>query len=152
MEQNPLSTQPEFSPDLQEAAVQHIGTIELREELPVIRREQVRTGQVSFRREVQMRTETVTMELRRETLVIEVQPGEAAVYFGDELLQPGETREIVLYDEQASVSKQPFVTEEVRIGKRVVTEQQETMLELGYEVLVSDRTEEAVPQVQDQQG
>jgi uncharacterized protein (TIGR02271 family) len=116
----------------------HLGTLELREEVLSVVKEQLQTGQVSFSRNVETRTETVSVELRRETLAISVQPGTAAVYLDDELLQPGETREVLLYDEQAVVSKAPFVTEEVHISKRVVTEHQQQEVALQYEVLVVD--------------
>jgi len=126
-----------------------VGTLELREEMLEIVKERVRTGQVSFRREVQTRTETVTTELRRETLVIEVNTGAAEVYFGGELLQAGETREVLLYDEHAVVNKVPYVTEEVQIGKQTITEQQQHEVELKYEVLVVD---EQQVQADHQQG
>ena len=129
-----------------------VGVLELREELPVIVKESVLAGQVSIRREVQTRTETVVMELTRETLRIEVGAGQAAVYLGDELLQPGESREVLLYDEQVVVSKQPYVTQEVRVGKRTVTERTEYPLELQYEELVVDRTDAAGTLTTDEVG
>jgi len=118
------------------AEVQQIGTLELREEVLSVIKEQVQTGQVSFSRKVETRTETVTTELRRETLIITVHPGSAQVYFGDDLLQPGQTREVLLYDEQVTFTKTPTVTEEVHIGKRIVTEHQQQQVDLQYEVLV----------------
>jgi len=124
--------------------VQQIGTLELREEVLSVSTERTQTGQVSFRREVQTRTETVTTELRRETLIIEVQPGAAEVFFNGELLKAGETREVLLYDEQTVVNKVPYVTEEVKIGKQVITEQQQHEVELNYEVLVVDETGQEV--------
>jgi uncharacterized protein (TIGR02271 family) len=115
-----------------------VGTLQLREEVIQIGRERSSAGQVSFRREVRTRTETVTTELRREVLIIEIQPGGPAVFLQDEELKPGETREVVLYDEQTVVSKVPFITEEVHIGKRTVTAQQQHEVELQYEVLAVD--------------
>jgi len=126
-----------------------VGVLELREEVLSISKTQVQTGQVQFRREVKTRTETITTELKRETLVIEVSTGAAAVYFGGELLQAGETREVLLYDEHAVVNKVPYVTEEVRIEKQTVTEQQHHEIELKYEVLVVD---EQQVQAEHQQG
>ena len=120
-----------------------VGVLELREELPVILKESVLAGQVSIQREVLTRTETVVMELTRETLHITVGAGQAAVYLGDELIQPGESREVLLYDEQVVVSKQAYVTQEVRVSKRTVTERAEYPLELQYEQLVVDRTDAA---------
>jgi len=124
--------------------MQQIGMLELREEVLSVSTERTQTGQVSFRREVQTRSETVTTELRRETLIIEVQPGAAEVFFNGELLQAGETREVLLYDEQTVVNKVPYVTEEVRIGKQVVVEQQQQEVELQYEVLLVDGVEQKV--------
>ena len=127
--------------------VTRIGILELREELPVLTREKIQTGQVSFRREVRVKTETVILELQRETLVIEVRPGEGTVLIGDEPLQPGETREILLHDERAVVTKQPYVTEEVLIGKRTVTEVHQESIDLQYETLVTEQSgTELVPQ------
>ncbi|MGY2895641.1 YsnF/AvaK domain-containing protein [Deinococcus sp. UYEF24] len=119
-----------------DTGIQQIGTLELREEVLSVIKEQVQTGQVSFSRKVETRTETVTTELRRETLIITLRPGSAQVYLGDDLLQPGETREVLLYDEQATLTKTPMVTEEVHISKRVVTEHQQQQVDLQYEVLV----------------
>ncbi|PNY79521.1 YsnF/AvaK domain-containing protein [Deinococcus koreensis] len=115
-----------------------LGTLELREEMVEVKRERSPRGQVTVRREVQTRQETVTTELRREVLHIEVSAGGPAVYIGDDLLQPGESREVVLYDEQTVVTTEPFVVEEVRIGKRSVLETRQTPVELRYEVLVVD--------------
>ena len=115
-----------------------LGTLQLREEMLTVVKEQVQSGQVSFRREVKNRTETVTTELRRETLVITVGAGSAGIFLGEEQLQPGETREVLLYDEQAVVHKVALVTEEIHIGKKSVTETQEQQIDLQYEVLVVD--------------
>ncbi|WP_407569773.1 YsnF/AvaK domain-containing protein [Deinococcus altitudinis] len=117
--------------------------LELREELPLVVRESVLAGQVTVHREVLTRTETVVMELTRETLRIEVGAGQAAVYLGDELLLPGESREVLLYDEKVVVGKQAYVTQEVRVGKRTVTERAEYPLELQYEELVVNRIDAA---------
>ena len=133
MEKDSLKDQPQGDP----SQVQ-LGVLELREEVLQVTRERTQSGQVRFQREVKTRTETVTTELRRETLVITVLPGQAAVYLGDDLLQPGETREVLLYDEQAVLSKVPLVTEEVRVGKKSVTEHQQQSVDLQYEVLVVD--------------
>lgn len=121
-----------------EPGVTPLGVLELREEVIEIRRERRSAGAISFRREVQTRTETVTTELRREVLIIETQPGGPEVLLDGEVLQPGETREVVLYDEQTVVSKAPFVTEEVRIGRRAVVSTQQQDIELRHEVLVVD--------------
>jgi len=120
--------------------ITRIGILELREELPVLTKEKIQTGQVSFQREVQTRTETVILDLQRETLVIEVRSGEGTVFIGDEPLQPGETREILLYDEQQMVTKQPYVIEEIHIGKRIVTETHQESIDLQYETLVTEQS------------
>lgn len=71
-----------------------------------------------------------------EVLIIETAPGGPAVYVGDQMLQPGEQLEVVLYDEQATLQKVLYVVEEVRMGKRTVTERHEAQVELQREVLV----------------
>lgn len=124
---------------LQAQQVTAMGVLELREERALVEREQVSAGSVSVRRELKVRTETVVVELRREVMVIETRPGGPAVYFGEELLQPGESRELVLYDEQAVITKVPFVTEEVHIGKRSVTVSHQSSVDLNYEVLVVEQ-------------
>lgn len=118
-----------------------VGVLELREEVLSVDKQRVQTGQVQFRREVKTRTETVTIELKRETLVIQVGPGSGEVFFNGEQLKEGETREVLLYDEHAVVNKVPYVTEEVRIGKQVITEQHQQQVELQYEVLVTKHSE-----------
>jgi uncharacterized protein (TIGR02271 family) len=125
----PFAANPDVTP---------LGVLQLREEVVHIEREQTPAGQVSFRREVRTRTETVTTELRREVLIIETRPGGPAVFLQDEELQPGETREVVLYDEQTVVSKVPLITEEVHIGRRTVVSQEQHEIELHYEVLAVD--------------
>jgi uncharacterized protein (TIGR02271 family) len=115
-----------------------LGTLELREERAEVQRERVQAGQVTVRREVQTRTETVTTELKREVLIIETRPGGPAVYLDDVLLPAGETREIVLYDERVSVTTTPYVREEVRVGKRAFTEEHHAEVTLRREVLVVD--------------
>ncbi|MGY2894762.1 YsnF/AvaK domain-containing protein [Deinococcus sp. UYEF24] len=117
------------------------GMLELREEVLEVTKEQIQTRQVSFRREVKVRTETVTTELRRETLIIEVGPGQGEVFFNGEQLRAGESREVVLYEEQVVLNKVPYVTEEVRIGKQVVTETHQQQVELQYEVLVTEHSD-----------
>ena len=129
-----------------------IGRLELREELPVVTRERIQTGQVTFRRNVQTRTETLTTELRRETLVITVGSGEANIFIGGELLHAGDTREVLIYDEQVILSKQPYVTEEIHIGKQLVVERQEHQLELNYEVLVREDSPAVVDQTTEEQA
>ena len=127
------------APVTQARQVMALGVLELREERALVEREQVSAGSVTVRRDLRVRTETVVVELRREVLVIETRPGGPAVYFGEELLYPGESRELVLYDEQAVITKVPFVTEEVHIGKRSVTESHESSVDLNYEVLVVEQ-------------
>ena len=133
---NSAAVQPQA---LQAQQVTALGVLELREERAQIEREQVSAGSVTVRRDLKVRTETVVVELRREVLVIETRPGGPAVYFGEELLHPGESRELVLYDEQAVITKVAFVTEEVHVGKRSVTESRRSSVDLNYEVLVVEQ-------------
>lgn len=130
---------------LQSTTLQRVGVLELREEMPVITRESAQTRQLAFQRELRTRHEAVTVEVNRESLMIETHSGGPAVYIGDEVLAPGETREVLLYAEQVLVSKLPYVTEEVQIGKRTVVTQHQEQLALNYEELEVVKSEPPGP-------
>ncbi|MFC6659600.1 YsnF/AvaK domain-containing protein [Deinococcus multiflagellatus] len=94
-------------------------------------------GQVQIGKHVETRTENVTVPLEREEIVIERHVvSDARPVSGNVTLGAGtETVEVTLEAERANVSKQAYVTEEVEIGKRTVTEQQTVTETIGREVL-----------------
>ncbi len=113
-------------------------TLELREERAIIERQREAAGHVTIRRERQTRTETVTVELVTETLFITVEARGASrplAVLGDQELEPGRTHEVVIYREEAEVSKRPVVYEQVRIDKRSVVERQQIPVTLSREEL-----------------
>ncbi|ULH17191.1 DUF2382 domain-containing protein (plasmid) [Deinococcus sp. KNUC1210] len=112
-----------------------LARLELREERAQIDIDRFVQQHLTFRREVRTRTETHTAELRSEVLVITLQEGEAAVRIGDHDLKPGETFELLLYNERLDIQKRPYLSEVVEIGKQIVNEKREIAVDLNYEVL-----------------
>lgn len=124
--------------DLERSATE-VARLQLLEERAIVEKRREQAGQVRVRREVERRTETVTVELLTETVYIEVVPGSTGVFLGDEPLLEGQTREIVTYREEATVTKRPVVMEEVRILKRALNEERRFEVDLGREVLRLDQ-------------
>lgn len=111
--------------------------LQLLEERLQVNKDRYVAGQVEIGKHVETRTENVTVGLEREELVIERRPvSEARPVDGSVTLGEGtETVRVDLEAERADVSKQAYVTEEVEIGKRTVTEQQTVTETVGREVL-----------------
>lgn len=111
--------------------------LQLLEERLQVNKDRYVAGQVEIGKHVETRTENVTVGLEREELVIERRPVSEARPV-DRSVTLGEGTETVRVDleaERADVSKQAYVTEEVEIGKRTVTEQQTVTETVGREVL-----------------
>lgn len=111
--------------------------LQLLEERLQVNKDRYVAGQVEIGKHVETRTENVTVGLEREEIVIERRPvSEARPVDGSVTLGEGtETVRVDLEAERADVSKQAYVTEEVEIGKRTVTEQQTVTETVGREVL-----------------
>ena len=124
-----------------EQAITEVGRLELREERAFVEKRREQSGQVRVRREVERRTETLTVELLTETVVIEVLAGANGVFLDGQPLTEGETRQIVTYREEAEVQKKAVVSEEVRLLKRSVNTTQNFTVELGREVLRVEQAE-----------
>ncbi|GGM53086.1 hypothetical protein GCM10008956_31420 [Deinococcus arenae] len=111
--------------------------LQLLEERLQVNKDRYVAGQVEIGKHVETRTENVTVGLEREELVIErravseARPVNGPVTLGEDT----ETVRVDLEAERADVSKQAYVTEEVEIGKRTVTEQQTVTETVGREVL-----------------
>ena len=83
----------------------------------------VEAGEVTVRKEVHTETKTLEVPVQREEVVIERTPvhGRAAtegIAAGD--IREGEEIRIPVREEQVNVSKDAVVTEEVKVGKRMV--------------------------------
>lgn len=115
--------------------------LQLLEERLMVNKERFQAGAVEIGKHVVTHQETVNVPLQREEVVIErhavtdARPVEGAV-----LGAASETVRVDLEAERANVQKQAYVTEEVEIGKRTVTETQQVTETIGREVLDVNKT------------
>nr|WP_245557954.1 DUF2382 domain-containing protein [Deinococcus apachensis] len=115
--------------------------LQLLEERLMVNKERFQAGAVEIGKHVVTHQETVNVPLQREEVVIErhavtdARPVEGAV-----LGAASETMRVDLEAERANVQKQAYVTEEVEIGKRTVTETQTVTETVGREVLDVNKT------------
>lgn len=95
-------------------------TIEVKEERLHAETQPVAAGEVRVRKEVHTETKTLEVPVKHEEVVIERTPvqGRAASTSGD--IRPGEEIRIPVSEERVNVTKEAVVTEEVKVGKRVV--------------------------------
>ncbi|MFC4427788.1 YsnF/AvaK domain-containing protein [Deinococcus navajonensis] len=116
------------------------GVIELRAERLVVDKVREVAGALTFSREVRHETVQVPVDLITEVLVIEHVNGAQAVLLDGQPLAPGERREVLIYREEAEVAKRVVVSEEVRIGKRTLSETRVFDATLAHEELVVHET------------
>lgn len=96
--------------------------IQLYGEVLRVHTDRVSRGEARLRKEVRTSTQTVEVPVKREELVVERTPVEGERPAGSEAtFQEREVR-IPLSEERARVEKEPVVREEVRIGKKEVTD------------------------------
>jgi len=98
-------------------------TLQAKEERLHAEKRPVETGEVKLRKEVHTETKTLEVPVEREEIVIERTPvhGRAATSgINADNLREGEEIRIPVREEKVSVSKDAVVTEEVKVGKRVV--------------------------------
>jgi len=110
------------------AATAHVAgreadTIQVKEERLHADKRPVETGEVTVRKEVHTENKTLEVPVQREEVVIERTPvhGRAAtegIAAGD--LREGEQIRIPVREDQVTVNKEAVVTEEVKVGKKVV--------------------------------
>jgi uncharacterized protein (TIGR02271 family) len=93
-------------------------TIQLKEERLHAEKRPVETGQVTVRKEVHSETQHIDVPVEREEVVIERTPVHGRAPAG--AIAEGEEVRIPVREEQVNVSKDAVVTEEVKVGKRVV--------------------------------
>ncbi|WP_295813815.1 DUF2382 domain-containing protein [uncultured Deinococcus sp.] len=113
-----------------------VGTLELREERLTISRRRELSGQVEVRRERRVRTETVTIDLVSEVLVLSVKAGAGTVMVDGLPLEPGTVRELELYREEAVPGKEVVVTQDIDLVRERVVQTTTQQIELAYEELV----------------
>ncbi|MFB9991059.1 PRC and DUF2382 domain-containing protein [Deinococcus oregonensis] len=119
--------------------------LQLLEERLSVNKEKYRAGSVQVSKHVETHEERVQVPVAHEEVVIErhavtdTRPVEGQVQLGTS----SETLRVDLEAERANVSKEAFVTEEVEIGKRVVTSQEQVTGTVSREVLDVNQTGDA---------
>jgi len=126
-----------------QAAGREGDTLQVKEERLHAEKRPVETGEVTVRKEVHTETKTLEVPVQREEVVIERTPvhGRAAtegVAAGD--IREGEQIRVPVREEQVNVSKEPVVTEEVKVGKRVVQDTERVSGEVRKEEVKVDQT------------
>jgi uncharacterized protein (TIGR02271 family) len=113
--------------------------IQLYGEVLRVHKDRISRGEVRVRKEVTTTTQTVEVPVTREELVVErvpvsgQVPATAATFNSEEIRIP-------LTEERASVSKQAVVREEVRVGKKQVTNVETVNEQVRNEDLKIDQT------------
>jgi uncharacterized protein (TIGR02271 family) len=97
-------------------------TLHLHEEELRANKERAQAGEVRLGKEVVERQETVNVPVTREEVFIERRPGDHQPDDHDIGEGGEETVRVPISEEQVEVEKVPVMTEEVRVGKREVTE------------------------------
>lgn len=115
--------------------------LQLLEERLSVNKEKYRAGSVEIGKHVETHQESVAVPLQREEVVIERHAvTDARPVQGDVIGGGHETVRVELEAERAQVAKQAYVTEEIEVGKRTVTEQQTVTETVGREVLDVNQT------------
>ena len=115
--------------------------LQLLEERLVVNKDRFKAGSVQIGKRVETHTETVNVPLQREEVVIERHAvSDGRPVDGAVLGAASQTMSVDLEAERANVSKQAYVTEEVSLGKRTVTENQQVTETVGKEVLEVNKT------------
>jgi uncharacterized protein (TIGR02271 family) len=100
-------------------------TFKLYEERLIANKNRHKTGEVSIGKHIESETETISVPVEKERIVIErVQPSESNnIVDSDELkFQEGEVARIEVYEETPNIRKETFIREEIHI-KKVVDEE-----------------------------
>ena len=116
----------DYSSDLYQRPAQGTGRLQLMEERLKVNEERYQAGVVRLGKRITEHTETVTVPVREEQVVIERRPGSGEVV-GDDLRE-GETIEVPVMMERITVEKEPVVTEVV-VVRTEATERQEQVQE-----------------------
>lgn len=109
--------------------------LQLREEVLRVTKHEEQAGSVSVSKRVVERTETISIPVREERLVIERTPGDGRVLVGDRELREGESVEITLLGERVNLAKEAVVAEEVTVRKEAIEREQPVQATLEREEL-----------------
>ena len=111
-------------------------TMQLKAERLAVDKVRVASGSARVRKQVVTEQQNIDVPLMHEELVIERRPVSGGTPTGP--IGQDETINVPLSREDVKVTKQAYVTEEVDIGKRVVTETQRVSEDVRHEELVTD--------------
>ena len=98
--------------------------VQLREEQLTASKQQVQAGEVGIHKDVVSEEKTLNVPVNREEVYIERTPASGTVP-SDTPIGQEETYRVPVSEEQVNVTKQPVVREELKVGKRVVQENQQ---------------------------
>jgi len=121
-------------------------TIEVKEEQLHAEKRPVEKGAVTVRKEVHTETKTLEVPVQREEVVIErtpVQGRKTTKGITADNLREGEEIRIPVREEQVNVSKDAVVTEEVKVGKRVVQDTERVSGQVRKEEIKVEQTGDA---------
>ncbi len=114
--------------------------LQLLEERLTVNKERFKAGSVRIGKHVETRQEQVEVPLQREEVVItRHEVTDARPVEGARIGEGQQTMQVDLEAERANIGKQTFVTEEIEVGKRAVTETQTVTENVSREVLDVDR-------------
>jgi uncharacterized protein (TIGR02271 family) len=117
-------------------------TIQVKEERLHAEKRPVETGEVRVRKEVHTETKTLEVPVQREEVIIERRPGHgqiAAEGISASDVREGEEIRIPVREEKVDVTKHAVVTEEVKVGKRVVQDTERVSGEVRKEQVRVER-------------
>jgi len=118
-------------------------TIQVKEERLHAEKRPVEAGEVRVRKEVHTENKTIEVPVEHEEVVIERTPvhGRAATEgITASSIREGEEIRIPVRDEQVDVTKQAVVSEEVKVGKRVVHDTEKVTGQVRKEEIHVDQT------------
>ena len=94
--------------------------VQLHEEQLQATKERVQSGEVNIRKNVVSEEQTINVPVSREEVYVERHAVNSPVPSDTPIGQEEEITRIPVSEEQVQVTKQPVVTEEINVGKRVV--------------------------------
>ena len=115
----------EQEPDLYDMGDQNQGTLKLYEERLVANKTRQKAGEVSIGKQVETKTQRVSVPVEKERVVIErTTPDNAGkpASPGEDAFREGEVAHMELYEEQPDIRKEAVLREEVRIRKEIEQE------------------------------
>jgi uncharacterized protein (TIGR02271 family) len=112
-------------------------TIQVKEERLLAEKRPVNAGEVRVHKEVHTETRNIEVPVQREEVVIERTPAHGKAATGE--IREGEEIRIPVREEQVNLVKEAVVTEEVKVGKRVVQDTEHVSGQVRKEEVHVDR-------------